>query len=141
MLFSHTRGLPVVTADEAVELGTVDALTIDTDTKCVGHLLLSGARHGGPSALPWSRVRAVGPDAVIVHSTVTVGGDPAPDPAGNRILGARVLTDLGEEHGAVEDIAFDARTGRIGTLHTTRGNVPGERLIGLGSYALVVGAD
>ncbi|GAA0453116.1 PRC-barrel domain-containing protein [Streptomyces sp. NPDC046215] len=138
MLFSRTRGLPVVTAEEAAELGTVKALTVDATDRRVGHLFLSGGRSGGPGALPWSRVRAVGPDAVIVHSAVAAHPEPAPVRA--EVLGSRVLTDGGEEHGTVEDVAFDPVTGRIDTVHTTRGAVPGDRLIGLGEYALVVRA-
>ncbi|MBC2876557.1 MULTISPECIES: PRC-barrel domain-containing protein [Streptomyces] len=142
MLFSGTKGLPVVTADEAAELGTVEALAVEAPLGLIGHLRLSGS--GGPARkgrawLPWSLVRAVGPDAVIVRSAA----EPvvAREPDHHEILGRRVLTDRGDEHGTVKDVAFDPATGRIGTVHTTQGNVSGHRLLGLGDYALVVRAE
>ncbi|WP_171169163.1 PRC-barrel domain-containing protein [Streptomyces sp. I05A-00742] len=141
MLFSGTKGLPVVTADEAVELGTVEALAVEPLLGLVGHLRLTGgpARGKGRHWLPWSLVRAAGPDAVIVRSAA----EPvvAEEPDHHEILGSRVLTDGGDEYGTVKDVAFDPTTGRIGTVHTTLGPVPGHRLLGLGDYALVVRAD
>jgi sporulation protein YlmC with PRC-barrel domain len=49
-----------------------------------------------------------------------------------------VLTEHGTEHGTVKDIAFDPVTGRILTLYTALGEISGTRLLGLGSYAVVV---
>lgn len=54
------------------------------------------------------------------------------------ILGIRVLTEDGDERGTVRDIAFDPVTGRVEKLCTALGDIPGDRLVGLGDYALVV---
>ncbi|MET9646377.1 hypothetical protein AB0K71_09355 [Streptomyces syringium] len=140
ILFSQARGLPVVTAGEAAELGTVDALTIDASAQSISHLRLSGTRAKGHAVLAWDLVRTVGQDAVIAHCAPTAETTPTAAPAHREALGSRVLTDLGDEHGSVKDIAFDPTTGHIHTLYTTRGPVPGPRLIGLGDYALVVRA-
>ncbi|MFI1258227.1 hypothetical protein ACH4U6_31200 [Streptomyces netropsis] len=140
MLFSQARGLPVVTAGEAAELGTVDALTIDASAQSISHLRLSGTRAKGHPVLAWNLVRTVGQDAVIAHSTPAAETTPTQAPVHREALGSRVLTDLGDEHGAVKDIAFDPTTGHIRTIYTTLGPIPGPRLIGLGDYALVVRA-
>ncbi|MFD1271300.1 PRC-barrel domain-containing protein [Streptomyces kaempferi] len=63
---------------------------------------------------------------------------PAPAPPHHEALGARVLTESGDERGTVRDIAFDPATGRIEEIRTTSGEFPGELLMGLGDYALVV---
>ncbi|WP_329360807.1 PRC-barrel domain-containing protein [Streptomyces sp. NBC_01483] len=54
------------------------------------------------------------------------------------VLGVRVLTEDGDERGTVRDISFDPVTGRVTKMCTTLGDIPGDRLIGLGDYALVV---
>ncbi|OYP16677.1 hypothetical protein CFC35_20985 [Streptomyces sp. FBKL.4005] len=140
MLFSRTIGLPVITGDDATSLGTVRDLTLDAAGAVVAGVRLSG----GPDrtdVLPWTAVAAVGPDALIVRSRHAADPEQTPLPAHHSPLGSRVLTDLGTEHGTVQDIAFDAASGRVLTLYTALGDIPGARLLGLGSYALVVRAQ
>ncbi|MFF9813230.1 PRC-barrel domain-containing protein [Streptomyces sp. NPDC014006] len=139
MLFSQTRGLPVLTAVEAASLGKVEAVSIDAATATVSYLRLAGtSRHA--DAVSWSAVEAVGPDAVIVRSRMAAGRT-APDvPEHHEVVGRRVLTDQGTEHGTVKDVAFDPDSGRVLTLFTALGDIPGERLIGVGPYAVVVRA-
>jgi sporulation protein YlmC with PRC-barrel domain len=139
MLFSQARGRPVITSSEAEALGTVDDLTIDPHTKSISSVRLAAdSAHHGPIA--WSAVNAFGPDAVIVHSRTAAEAGTVSVPEHYKALGSRVLTDLGNEHGTVEDIAFDPMTGKVETIYTSLGSVPGEHLMGLGSYALVVRA-
>ncbi|WP_369657576.1 PRC-barrel domain-containing protein [Streptomyces sp. RPA4-2] len=83
-------------------------------------------------------LHAVGPDAVLVRSDTVLDTLPPPVPPHHEALGARVLTESGDERGTVRDIAFDPATGRIEEIRTTSGEFPGELLIGLGDYALVV---
>ncbi|MFF9275736.1 PRC-barrel domain-containing protein [Streptomyces griseosporeus] len=137
MLFSQVRGLSVFTAVEAEPLGRVEALTIDPRTSAVAVLRLSGG-HGRVDAIAWDAVEAVGPDAVIVRSRTAAEAGPADAPVHHEALGSRVLTDGGVEHGTVTDVSFDPSSGRVRTLHTALGDIPGEHLIGLGSYAAVV---
>lgn len=140
MLFSQAHGLPVITAGEATSLGTVQDLTIDALTASLACLRLSAAS-GPDGAVSWDAVEAVGPNAVIVRSRAAAEADPDDVPAHHEAVGSRVLTEHGVEHGTVKDIAFDPRSGRILTLYTALGEIPGERLMGLGSYALVVRAE
>ncbi|QTD99830.1 PRC-barrel domain-containing protein [Streptomyces cyanogenus] len=139
MLFSQAFGLPVITADDATSVGKVADLTVDAHDATVAAVRLSGA--ADRAELAWSAVEAVGPDAVIVRSRVTAEQGQDRVPAHHRALGSRVLTEHGVEHGTVRDIAFDPVSGRILTLYTALGEIAGARLMGLGSYAMVVRAD
>ncbi|WP_437041088.1 PRC-barrel domain-containing protein [Streptomyces sp. enrichment culture] len=136
MLFTEVRGLPVVPPDGAGPLGAVTSLTVDVASGSVSHLRWRGGRFGRESALAWDAVRSVGPGAVRV-------GCAAADesaPPHHDLLGRRILTDTGTGLGTVLDVAFDTRTARLLALFTTRGELPPDRLLGLGDYALVVWA-
>ncbi|MFF7755290.1 hypothetical protein ACFZCP_40130 [Streptomyces sp. NPDC007971] len=137
MLFSQAQGLPVITVEEAEPLGRVEGLTIDARTRSVACLRLSGApKHA--TTIAWNAVEGMGRDAVIVHFRA------ATDPGHQRFLahqdavGHHVLTEHGTAHGTVKDIAFDDTTGQVVTLYTALGDVSGDRLLGLGSYSVVV---
>ncbi|MFH8976973.1 PRC-barrel domain-containing protein [Streptomyces sp. NPDC017890] len=136
MLFTEVRGLPVVPPAESGPLGTVTSLAVDIASGAVSHVRLRGGRLRRESALPWDAVRAVGPGAVRVRSAA------APDtvPPRHDLLGRRVLTETGSGHGTVLDVAFDPGTGRLLAVFTTRGEVPADRLLGLGDHALIVRA-
>ncbi|WP_030342265.1 PRC-barrel domain-containing protein [Streptomyces sp. NRRL S-1022] len=140
MLFSQAFGLPVITADDATSMGKVADLTVDAQDATVAAVRLSGAA-GRAEALAWSAVESVGPDAVIVRSRVTAEQGQDRLPAHHRVLGSRVLTEHGVEHGTVRDVAFDPVSGRVLTLYTALGEIAGTRLMGLGSYAAVVRAE
>ncbi|WP_329525435.1 PRC-barrel domain-containing protein [Streptomyces sp. NBC_01462] len=137
-LFSRINGLPVVTLGEATEIGVVKSLTIDAEAGLVSRLRIARARGREETSLPWDVLHAVGPDAVLVRSDTVLDTLPPPAPPHHEALGARVLTESGDERGTVRDIAFDPATGRIEEIRTTSGEFPGELLMGLGDYALVV---
>ncbi|MGV9285134.1 hypothetical protein [Streptomyces sp. NPDC003730] len=134
MLFTQVRGLPVLPPDGAGPLGTVTSLTVDVVSGSVSHVRFRDGRFGREKALPWDAVHTLGPGAVRVRS-VTV---PDAEPAHHELLGHRILFDTGTGHGTVLDVAFDPRTARLLALFTTRGELPADRLLGLGDYALVV---
>ncbi|MFJ6074570.1 PRC-barrel domain-containing protein [Streptomyces sp. NPDC093065] len=138
MLFTEVRGLPVLAPEPAGSgpLGTVSSLTVDVGSGSVGHVRFRGGRFGRERALPWDAVDTIGPGAVRLRSAAA----PGPVPFHHDLLGHRVLVDTGTEHGTVLDVAFDPRTARVLALFTTRGELPAERLLGLGEYALVVRA-
>ncbi|MCS0603019.1 PRC-barrel domain-containing protein [Streptomyces sp. LP11] len=140
MLFTQARGLPVITADEASALGKVSELTIDARTRSIACLRLSGAAREC-EVVGWDAVASVGRDAVIVRSRAAVEAGPREAPEHREAVGHRVLTEYGAEHGTVKDVAFDPVSGRVLTLYTALGDISGERLVGLGSYAVVVHAD
>jgi uncharacterized protein YrrD len=136
MLFSAVRGLPVLRRDGDGRLGTVSSLAVDVRAGVVSHVRFRTGLLRRETVLPWDAVRSVGPGAVRVVPVAV----PVTAPPGHALLGRRVLTETGTEHGTVLDVAFDPRTGRLLAVLTTRGEVPAGRMMGLGDHALVVGS-
>ncbi|MDQ2755117.1 MAG: PRC-barrel domain-containing protein, partial [Actinomycetota bacterium] len=56
----------------------------------------------------------------------------------HEVLGKRVLDTRGDELGSVEDLDIDPTTGAITSIVLERRSVPGDLLVGVGSYAVVV---
>uniref|UniRef100_UPI0034DE2A1A PRC-barrel domain-containing protein n=1 Tax=Streptomyces flavofungini TaxID=68200 RepID=UPI0034DE2A1A len=139
MLLSQTVGRPVVSAADASRVGTVSGLVVDPESARITGLRLEDTKAGG-DVIAWEDVHAVGPDAVVI-TTVAVARFTAADSAGgHRLLGQRLLTEFGDSAGTLADIAFDPESGLLDTLYTSRGDhIPGHRLLGCGSYAVVVG--
>ncbi|GAA2515397.1 MULTISPECIES: PRC-barrel domain-containing protein [Streptomyces] len=135
MLFSEARGLPVLTLDDAEELGTVKALTVDAVSGVVTHVRVRGP-HRRETVLPWGALHALGPDAVLVRSAAA----PAEVPPHHELPGLRILAETGDQLGTVQDVAFEPGTGRLEAVLTAHGDLPADRLLGLGGYALVVRA-
>ncbi|MFE1249424.1 PRC-barrel domain-containing protein [Streptomyces sp. NPDC058735] len=135
MLLSQARGLPVLTLQEAEEIGTVRSLTVDAASGAVTHVRVRG-RHRKDTVLPWGALHAVGPDAVLVRSAAP----PVAVPPHHEMQGLRILAETGDWLGTVQDVAFAPDTGRVEAVRTTEGDLPADRLLGLGDYALVVRA-
>ena len=53
-------------------------------------------------------------------------------------VGKRVLTSAGDELGTVTDVEFVPDTGEVTALVLDTGTIAGTRLLGIGSYAVVV---
>jgi sporulation protein YlmC with PRC-barrel domain len=138
MMFSQAHGLPVVTLGGADEIGVVESLTVDAASGTVSHARIAPARGRKETTVPWNAFHAFGPDAVLVRSDIPLDPGPAPSPPHRDALRARVLTEDGDERGTVKDISFDPATGRVEKIYTALGEIPGDRLLGLGDYALVV---
>ena len=136
MLFSEARGLPVLTLTEAEEGGAVWSLTGDTVSRVVTHVRVRSRHSRKETVLAWGALHAIGPDAVLVRSTAA----PAEVPPHHELPGLRILTETGDTLGAVQDVAFEPGTGRVEAVVTTHGDLPADRLLGLGDYALVVRA-
>ena len=105
-------GRPVVTLDTAEDVAEVkDVLFSYASTSVVGFTLNKRGFLGSPMKehLPWSRVSALGRDAVMIESRAELGaGDAAMEDAaasGERdVIGATVMTDGGTRLGSVEDV-------------------------------------
>ncbi|MGW6056331.1 PRC-barrel domain-containing protein [Streptomyces sp. NPDC055189] len=141
MLLSQILGLSVVSAEDALPAGEVAGLGIDPLTCRVTEVYLKNAKGG--DSVPWTRVRGMGPDAAIIDTAAAgAGSDSAHPRAHKRLLGKRVLTESGEDIGTLTEVTFDPETGAVGDLYIGRDQTPtpGSRMVGLGSYALVLGA-
>jgi sporulation protein YlmC with PRC-barrel domain len=142
MLFSQARKREVVNTATATRVARVDGFVVLPGPARVA-LLRLGKVSGAGTLLAWDDVQGFGPDAVTVAADTVIR--PARDALEQRaedgdleILGKRVLTERGMQLGTVTDVDFDPETGAITMLITKTETIIGERLIGLGGYAVVV---
>lgn len=144
MLFSQARKRDVVNTTTATTVARVDGFVVLPGPTRVALLRLSKVSSAG-TLLAWEDVLGFGPDAVTVTTDAALR--PARDDLEQRaedreleILGKRVLTELGAELGAITDVDFDPETGAVTSLITKTDTIAGDRMIGLGGYAVVVSA-
>lgn len=142
MLFSQARKNDVVNTTTATRVARVQGFVVRPGPPRVA-LLRLGKVSGTGTLLAWDDVQGFGPDAVTVTDDAALRS--AQDNLEQRaedneleILGKRVLTERGMELGTVTDVDFDPETGAVTTLITTAEAIAGDRLIGLGGYAVVV---
>jgi sporulation protein YlmC with PRC-barrel domain len=144
MLFSEARGRKVVSSSTATTVGKVSRFIVDPATRAVVGVELKKAEHG--DTLRWSDITAFGADAVTVTGPDRIGdgGESVRALSGkaHRVLGKRVLTSTGDELGKVTDVDFDPVSGVLTALLVDNGSeVEAGRLLGVGSYAVVVRDD
>ncbi|PCG86970.1 hypothetical protein CIB93_05355 [Streptomyces sp. WZ.A104] len=139
MLFSQAKGRNVVAVSTAETLATVTGLSIAPAPARIAALRVK--TRGPGTQVTWNNVHSFGPDAVTVRTPDTVQGDQdttAPADKHHDPIGKRVLTETGQDLGALGDIDFDETTGHIQRLITAGQDIPGERLLGAGTYAIVI---
>ncbi|MFG2489067.1 PRC-barrel domain-containing protein [Streptomyces virginiae] len=141
MLFSLAKGRAVIALATAETLATVTGLAIAPTPARIAALRLKVKGTG--TLVKWTDVQAFGPDAVTVRSAdkirtdsdMSVPADKHHDP-----IGKRVLTDTGQDVGILGDVDFDETTGHIQRLIVGSQEIAGERLLGVGTYAVVIAA-
>lgn len=142
MRLREARGRQVVTTDTAETVGKVEAFVIDPATRSIAALRLAKVT-GDAAYLAWEDLR-FGTDAVIVASSdrLRAERDDAEARAASKDLepiGKLVLDDSGTALGTIRDVEVDPSSGAVVELDLGEaGRVAGERLVGLGSYAVVV---
>jgi sporulation protein YlmC with PRC-barrel domain len=144
MLFSDARNRKVVASSDAATVGKVARFVVDPALRRVVALELKKTDDG--DLLLWSDITAFGSDAVTVSDAGRIGdGTPETKELAakhRRVLGKRLLTTAGDELGRVDDVAFDPESGALSSLVPDRGpEVSAARLVGVGSYAVVVRAE
>ena len=135
------RGRAVLDVLEARQLGTVEALVVDP---ALGRVVALRVKGDAP-LLPMAAVKGLGPDVVTVEGADVLrlpetdaeqrAVDGSLDPVGSLVLG-----DDGMALGAVDDLEADD-DGTVRALVVDGATVGGERLLGVGSYAVVVRAE
>lgn len=140
MLFSASRKHKVVSTNTAETLAKVSGFVVDAGKRKVVAVTVKGTKAG--DVIEWSAITAFGADAVTVPSetAITTASGPVRDLAGkdHRIMGKLALSTDGDAVGEVTDVEFDGATGRINFVMVDGAPVPGERLVGLGRYAVVI---
>jgi sporulation protein YlmC with PRC-barrel domain len=141
MLFSEATGRTVLSTDSAETVGTVAGFIVDPVTAQVVAIRLKKTAGSG-NTLHWPDLTSFGADNVTIPSADVIkqstGVAEERDSKAGEMLGKRLLTDAGTEIGTVEDIDFDPASGAVVSLRTRNEPVHGDRLIGCGSYAVIV---
>jgi len=141
MLFSASRKRKIVATSTAQTVGRVHYFVVDPTTRSVVALGVKKAPSG--NTLRWSDVVGFGADAVTVSGADRITDAPTDVTAltgkEHEILGKRALSTTGDDLGTVEDIEFDPTSGVITRMvMSTQDDIEGGRLVGVGSYAVVV---
>lgn len=140
MRFSDAKGHKVVDKSTASTVGQVRGLLVDPESRSVAALRLKKTDRG--NVLRWSDLTAFGIDAITIgdSAAITELDDELEAFRGKRrrLLKKRVLTTGGDELGEVADVEFDPDTGTLTTILLQDGEVAADRLVGIGSYAVVV---
>lgn len=140
MRFTEASGRQVVSTSTAETVGQISEFVVDPQSHSVVALVLK--KSGKADTLLWTGITGFGDDAVTVPGAeaVTESNPAIAALAGKdrRLLGKRVLSSLGVDLGEVADVDFDPSTGAISTIVLASGDVAGQRLIGIGSYAVIV---
>lgn len=143
MLFSDAKGRKVVSTSTAETVGKVNAFVVDPTSRSVLAIHLKKAESG--DTLRWSDVTGFGEDAVTVSGadviTVATADVAALSDKAHQVLGKRVLDSRGDDLGEIKDVDFDHTDGSITAFVLDSGRVAGSRLVGIGSYAVVVKAE
>lgn len=106
-------GRPIVTLDRADDIAEVkDIVFSHRNGYLVGFTLNKRGWLSGPlrTVLPWSRVHALGPDAVIVDDADQLVEPDAMEMAegdAENVVGGRVVTDAGRVLGEVTDLVLE----------------------------------
>ena len=138
--FLEAQGRQVVSTSIAETVGKVDRLVVDPAGRRVVAVSVKKA-----GLFRWRDLTAFGADAVTVASSdLLVEQDAELDRFAGKEhdpLGKRLLTAAGDELGTVTDVEFAPDTGEVTGLVLDTGTVAGVRLLGIGSYAVVVEAQ
>lgn len=142
MRFSDALGTPVLSRDDAEQLGKVRRMLVDVGQRRITALHIDG-RKKKALLVEWDGLAGFGPDAVVVAADDALRG-PADDHELAVVsgdldwIGRRVLTDGGDFAGVIDDVEFDASTGQLTMIVTDRETFDVARLRALGPYGVIV---
>ncbi|HXH58672.1 PRC-barrel domain-containing protein [Iamia sp.] len=135
-------GRSVLDLTTATTVGEVRCAALDPGAGEVAALVLKKTP-GAESLLPWTAIKAIGPDAITIETRDVLVAPEGPkqeraasgdlDP-----LGKRTFNDMGEALGQVDDLVVDDHTGRITEIVVDGRHFDGSALIGSGGYAVIV---
>jgi sporulation protein YlmC with PRC-barrel domain len=157
MQAEQLKGVAVVSVPQADKLGAIEDVLLDLQQHHIGAVLLHGGMfHGGP-LVPWSEVRSVGQDAVMVDESKDAtreAGDTS-QVYGTRLSslrGTKIVTDTGDLIGTLSGADVDTATGQITSYVVTASEggsffharplftLPPEAIVGVGRDLITVDA-
>ena len=139
---SEVKGRRVMARDNAQVVGTIRRLHLDVETaRIIGAELEAAVDHD--TIVEWPAVVAIGDDALMIENA---SDRRAPlDEVEQAFLagefdlpGKLVLDDTGNALGPLLDLAYDEKTGRVTELFVRDHVIPVDRMVALGSYALII---
>ncbi|CAN5572723.1 MAG: PRC-barrel domain-containing protein [Iamia sp.] len=136
MRWTEILGHDVIDTSTAESVGSIDGLVADPEKSTIAAIVV------GAWVIEWSDAAGIGADALTLSDPERLR-EPSSDlelravGAGDPI-GKRVLTENGAEIGKVTDVEVDAETGAIRGLVLEDDEIKGTRLVGIGSYAVMV---
>lgn len=142
--FRSALGRRVVSRSTAHELGTVAHLLVAVDCQRVTSVIIGRGKKA--QLIDWDQLSGFGADAVVVidEATLRPPADDRDRQAVNgkvELLGARTLTEAGNQIGIVDDVTFDPSSGALEALLVGADQVAATAVLGAGSYAVVVSVN
>jgi len=139
--FAAVPGRKIVSRSSAEELGNLTHVVVDVTRRQVASLVVGKGRRA--RVIDWDQVSGFGPDAVMVADESALhppSGDREHAAASGKLelVGKRTLSDMGNDLGAVTDVAFDPDTGALETLVLGDRETPATSLLAVGSFAVIV---
>lgn len=139
---SQLTGQRVLAKDTAQMVGSIKRIHLDPGTARVVAIELDGV-NDRDTIVEWPSILGIGEDAVII---ATASDRREPLDANEQAFasgeldlpGKLVLQESGDALGKLEDVVFDEKSGRVAEIVVPGHNVPVERVVALGSYALIV---
>jgi sporulation protein YlmC with PRC-barrel domain len=137
MKASALKSMAVVSMADGVRIGRVEDVLFDTVALRIAALALTTT--GGRSILPFSSVRSIGADAVIVESETAAQAAAAVGNAGNvlrgldDLMGLKVVSGQGNHIGDVREVLVDQASGALTELETHRGG-----MLGMGGTSVTI---
>jgi uncharacterized protein YrrD len=143
-LFSDAKGRKVVDLATADTIGNVDDYVVDGPNKTLAAITLKKSTKSG-RLIAWKKIASFGTDAVTVtdESAISAADGPLAELAdkSKTFRGKQILSTAGQILGSVDDVDFDPESGALNYVVVKAGdNIPGERLVATGSYAVIVRA-
>jgi sporulation protein YlmC with PRC-barrel domain len=141
---SQVKGRRVIARDNAQVVGSVRRVHVDAATSRVVGIELEGTLDRD-TIVEWPAVVAIEQDTLLIENA---GDRREPLDATEQAFvagqldleGKLVLHDSGEALGRLEDVVYDERSGRVTELVVPGQLIPIERIVALGSYALIIPA-
>ncbi len=126
---SEIIGLPIITFGKGNKIYNAEDLLIEPERKQVLALLVTEWSLFKPAkAIPFGRVQAIGPDAIVVpdsRAVIDISRDPVLKKLYDKqiVRGLRVITEGGRKLGEISDILLDSKTGEIRGFYVSVGKV------------------
>lgn len=139
--FKRSAGRKVLSRSSANKLGVVSHFVVDVQQRRVAAVVIGRGKKA--QLVDWAQLSGFGPDAVMVVDEGALRPtadeqEKAAAAATLGLIGRRVLSERGNELGALDDVTFAADSGLLEGLLIGDRHVPADSLLGIGSYAVVL---